>query len=266
MRKKINFFNGSALTFLKKYATMIKNVRKKAMSLHDGHRKRLIERLFKDENSIKEHEFLELLLFFAIPRRDTNDIAHRLLDKFGSIPQVLSASIADLKTVEGVGESVAVFLRSMGIMQNKYFPAHMHIYHGKYDEEQFHSYVKSYYYREMDEVFDVYFLEENGNVNGLQRFTLQSEKMVQFVSRDLAELLVRIKTAGIIIVHNHPNGFSDPSYADRLATERCHAVCDAHNVLLCDHIIYGRDGVYSFANAGDLKNPDFKYEEFWLDE
>ena len=81
------------------------------MSVHAGHRKRLKER-FRQEglDSFDELHVLELLLFYCIPQKDTNPIAHALLDRFGSLPQVLEASVEELEKVPGVGRSAAVLL------------------------------------------------------------------------------------------------------------------------------------------------------------
>ena len=76
---------------------------------HAGHRKRLIEKL--EKGMLHEHEVLEALLFNAVPRKNTNDLAHRLLAEFGSVPAVLEAPISLLKKVDGVGESVAAYIK-----------------------------------------------------------------------------------------------------------------------------------------------------------
>lgn len=85
------------------------------MGLHDGHRQRKRQQfLSHGPESMADHELLELALFYAIPRRDTNETAHRLLDQFGSLDRVLSAPEQELEKVEGVGQGAAVLLRLMG--------------------------------------------------------------------------------------------------------------------------------------------------------
>ena len=82
------------------------------MGLHDGHRQRKRQQfLSHGPQSMADHELLELALFYAIPRRDTNETAHRLLDRFGSLDRVLSAPEQELEQVEGVGQNAAVLLR-----------------------------------------------------------------------------------------------------------------------------------------------------------
>ena len=92
----------------------------KVSSLHEGHRQRLRERFLRDPESLAEHELLELALFYAIPRRDTNDIAHSLIEQFGSLSGVLEADIELLKTVSGIHNGAAAFLRVLGEASRRY--------------------------------------------------------------------------------------------------------------------------------------------------
>ena len=81
------------------------------MSIHDGHRQRLKDRFCKEGlDNFDEHQVLELLLFYCIPRMDTNPIAHALLQRFGSLSQVLEAPVEELEKVPGIGHNAAVFL------------------------------------------------------------------------------------------------------------------------------------------------------------
>ena len=81
---------------------------------HEGHRKRIIQKL--ESGTLLDHEVLEILLFASLPRRNTNDIAHRLLQKFGSMQEVFSASQEELKKVKGIGDTTATNLRCIGII------------------------------------------------------------------------------------------------------------------------------------------------------
>ena len=80
-------------------------------SVHQGHRARQRKKLLENgPRAFADHELLEMLLYYAIPRRDTNELAHRLLERFGSLQGVFSAPVEELSTVEGVGENAAVLL------------------------------------------------------------------------------------------------------------------------------------------------------------
>ena len=90
------------------------------MGLHDGHRQRKRQQfLSHGPQSMADHELLELALFYAIPRRDTNETAHRLLEQFGSLDRVLTAPEQELEQVEGVGQNAAVLLRLIGAMGDR---------------------------------------------------------------------------------------------------------------------------------------------------
>ena len=78
--------------------------------MHEGHRQRMIARLEDHEESLLDHELLEILLFNAIPRKNTNEIAHALLEKFGSLSAIATAETKSIATVKGVGESTAAYL------------------------------------------------------------------------------------------------------------------------------------------------------------
>ena len=91
------------------------------MSIHDGHRQRLKERFLKEGlDNFNELQVLELLLFYCIPRQDTNPIAHALLDRFGSLAQVLEAPASELLKVPGIGEGTATFLPLMSSLCRYY--------------------------------------------------------------------------------------------------------------------------------------------------
>ena len=90
------------------------------MGLHDGHRARKKEQFRRQGlDGFADHEVLELLLYYAIPRKDTNELAHRLLQKFGSLQNVFSAPLEELAKVDGVGESAALFLTLLPQVQKR---------------------------------------------------------------------------------------------------------------------------------------------------
>lgn len=221
------------------------------MSIHDGHRMRIIEKI--DKNILKEHEYLEILLFNAIPRRNTNDIAHRLLAKFGSIPNMFAASLDELQSVEGVGPSVAAYLKCIGVFFEKYHPVKDVAYRGVFERETFLTFMKNRYKEEKNEIFDIYFLDGNKKVFAEERFTSFQPNTASIAPEGLSKSLAMKMPAGIILVHNHPFGKAEPSTADDDATKRCQTMCNMQNILLCDHLIYGQDGIYSYYSAGRLQ-------------
>ena len=93
------------------YKNMVKLIRMDDKNIHSGHRKRMTERFLKYPDSLSEHEVLEIMLYSALPRKDTNPLAHKLLAVFGSLENVLGADAAVLKSVDGVGDKVCLSLK-----------------------------------------------------------------------------------------------------------------------------------------------------------
>ncbi len=221
------------------------------MALHDGHRQRIIRRL--DEDSLEDHELLEILLFIALPRKNTNDLAHRLLAEFGTVPRVLSATLEQLQRVDGVGVSLAAHIKVCGKICQRFFANRNSGYIGKFDRETFFPYVMQLYAKETHEVMDVYLLDFEKKVFGYKRFTSDKLYTVRFAPEDFAKMMVEDSPAGIVLVHNHPFGEAKPSSLDDEMTKKCQLLCSAHNIMLCDHIVYSPDGIYSYYLSGRLK-------------
>ncbi len=227
------------------------------MHEHDGHRDRLREKL--DKGGLQDHEYLELLLFTAIPRRNTNDIAHRLLAEFGSVTGVFSAGYSDLLRVKGVGASVATFIASLGKLIAKHYRGQTAAYRGRFDTGRFMSYLKTLYNGELREVLDVYFLDDSKYVIGSKSFSCGQSDRAEFDPTIFTQLLLELKPAGVVIVHNHPKGSFLPSIADDETTSKFQIICSYHNVMLCDHFICSKEGVYSYLKDDKLNKISKKY-------
>lgn len=221
------------------------------MSEHDGHRHRIIEKL--DTGVLCEHELLEILLFNALPRRNTNDLAHRLLTAFGSIRGVFSASVEQLKLVDGVGENVAAYLRCIGRFYETYYEADKEAFPRRFDPEAFISYINERYARMDREVLDFYLLDERKNIVFCKRFTIDNPQRVVMNPEELTKLILVNKPSGVAVVHNHLSGSCFPSPSDDKTTNQIQLICSIHNVLFCDHYIYSPVGVYSYYRSGRMK-------------
>lgn len=227
------------------------------MHEHQGHRDRLREKL--DQVELPDHEYLELLLYAAMPRRNTNDVAHRLLSEFGSVTGVFSADYEQLRCVKGVGNGMAGFLCSLGKLLNKYFSRQKAAYRGRFEPARFVSFLKENYVNEPHEVLDLYLLDEGGYVIASKSFSGGERSRAEFDPTILTQLLLDFKPAGVVMVHNHPQGEALPSAADDETTEKCQIACSYHNVMLCDHFICAQEGVYSYADSGKLPEISKKY-------
>ena len=227
------------------------------MSEHAGHRSRIIEKL--NTNALQEHELLEVLLFNAIPRRNTNDLAHRLLARFGSIKGVFDAGMDELKEVNGVGESLAAYLFCIGTFYKKYYVPQRKEYPEKYEADDFFCFARTYYGELPYEVLDFYFLNNTGSIIGRKRFTDMREHHVILDAAELSKALVKSGAKGVVAVHNHLIGNVDYSEYDDQATSKIQVVCSVQNVMFCDHLVVMGNGVYSYYQGGRMKQISSDY-------
>lgn len=227
------------------------------MADHSGHRKRIIAKL--DRNVLLEHELLEIFLFNAIPRRNTNDIAHRLLNRFKSIRGVFEASVSELKTVEGVGENVAAYLVTAGAFFKKYYEMENMSLPEYFETNGFSEFVQKEYMRKSYEVLDFYLLDASRKIIAIKHFSKNEARSVQVSPVEVSRMFIEHKPSGVVAVHNHPFGISMPSEADDQTTVQLQMIASFHNVLFCDHFICGTDGVYSYYLNGKMQKISEKY-------
>ncbi len=227
------------------------------MGEHDGHRSRIIQKL--DSGVLLEHEQLEVLLFNALPRRNTNDLAHRLLSAFGTIENIFSASVEQLQKVDGIGASVASYLFCIGKFLQLYRDVDKCNYPPKFTTQSFIPFVKREYSGIHHEVLDVYFLDSDSCVVFRQRFRGNSAVHMTIDIEELSKEIIEQQAAGIVMVHNHPFGKATPSGADDTSTRKAQLICNFHNVLLCDHIIFAPEGVFSYYMSGRLQEISENY-------
>ena len=235
----------------------LKSKAKTGKAPHEGHRKRLLARVGKEE--LLEHELLEILLYNALPRRNTNDIAHRLLSAFGSLQEVLQAPLAKLQEVDGVGESVATYLVCLGCVLRRCTEKPQSEKGRKYAPKDFVNYVNEKYKTEGIEVVDAYLLDEDSHIFLKERIQSGDAVHVEFDPTLLAKLLAEHTPSGLVMVHNHPYGAGTPSEKDDEMTKRCQMLCSTHNVVFCDHVIYAPEGVYSYYAQGRMLRISTEY-------
>lgn len=220
---------------------------------HSGHRGRLHAKASKQP--LTDHELLELLLFYAMPRRNTSDIAHNLLFKYKSLQAVLNASPKELKEEKWVGDNVVHYL--------KYLNELCHRYDANGNQSQLLDNPISYpqllerldgmYEKEMQEVVDVYLMDASSRIINSRRLAIGEFSEVEISPPQLAKFLVDVMPAGMIIVHNHPQGTLSPSFADERVTHKCQVLCSMFNIMFCDHIIYTDKQKFSYYSSGDMK-------------
>ena len=221
--------------------------------MHEGHRERLRERYSNNGvGAFTEHELLELLLTYAIPRRNTNELAHRLIDRFGSLHAVFSAEVAELTNIEGIGERAAVFLRLVGDSAALNAEAvgrqkqRMRIL----SPADAAAYALDLMRNERYESVYVVSLDKNMRLLHAERLMTGSLNEAPLYPRRVVELALMHRAASILLLHNHPSGDPTPSQADAEATEAVQKALNSIDIRLYDHLVVGEGGVYSFSRGG----------------
>jgi len=221
------------------------------MSIHEGHRQRLKDRFRKEGlDGFDDLYVLELLLFYCVPRRDTNPIAHRLLDRFGSVAGVLDAPAGDLKNVEDVGESVITFLSLIKSVWRRYETQKKETDHPLRDIEECGAYIRPYFIGRSNESVYLLCLDAKSKVICC---TLVGEGSVNSASvsvRKIVETALNANATSVILAHNHPSGLAIPSFEDVQTTKRIGKALQAVEVILVDHLVFADGDFTSLTQSG----------------
>jgi DNA repair protein RadC len=225
----------------------------------EGHRKRLLERFMENGlGALHLHEIVELILTFAIPRRDTKPIARELVRRYRSLSALLNADPRELAAVDGCGNrSASLFFLLREIMayslkekyERKSIIAHRH------DVEE---YLRFYFGQRRDEYVAALFL---GNKNQVLETEIIAEGTVNqcvVYPRMIMEKALRYGAASIIIAHNHPGGGLRPSESDWTLTERLFVICKLLDIPLLDHLIISQQEVVSLKELPRWPVPSLK--------
>lgn len=221
------------------------------MSIHDGHRSRL-KRRFTEEGlgGFTDVQVLELLLFYCIPRQDTNELAHRLIDHFGSYAQVLDALPEELKKVPGVGDAVAVFLPLVKAAGNYYDinrTANMTFLN---DIEECGNYLVSFLSRKRNEVVYLLCMDAKRKILACKEVGEGSVNSAAIPIRRIVEMALGVNATTVVLAHNHPSGFAVPSEEDRFTTHRLASALQAVDITLADHIVVADGEFVSMVQSG----------------
>ena len=215
------------------------------MSIHKEHRRRVKNRfLGEGMDNFEELHALELLLFYAIPQGDVNPLAHRLLDNFGCLRQVLTAPPSQLMKVPGVGEHTAILLGLVKGISQKYLIDY------KVKPEQLMSrkecgrYLLDRFVGRRDETVMLLCLDAKRSPLACRVISEGSVNTAEVSVRKVVEAALSVNATSVILAHNHPSGIAVPSMQDIVTTRRVGAALDAVGIILEDHIVVaGRDYV-----------------------
>lgn len=216
---------------------------------HQNHRARIRE-TFRQAGVEKmpDHNLLELLLFYSIPRKDTNEIAHRLIGTFGSLNRVFDADYEQLLSVEGVGESSALLISMIPGICKRYISNKNKAKINLSEPEQAMRYTEKLFYGCKAETFYILCLDAVGNLINCCKMGEGNSKNVAVDKRTVLETVFRNEADKVIFVHNHPNGVASPSKNDLELTHAFSSLFLGLGIRLVDHIIVAGNESISLAS------------------
>ena len=221
--------------------------------MHAGHRKRVKEEFRKlGLGHFPPHKVLEMLLFYSIPQGDTNEIGHRLMESFGSLPDVLDAPIELLVRTPGIGPESATYIRILGDVIGRYTQEKSRPPKAIRNISQAKDFMRHKFFGESAECVYLACLGSNGKVLYSEKVSRGTGQNVNIMPGEIVRVAVICSAVKIILAHNHPNGICNPSREDLHTTK---LICDQvrHvNIELMDHIIVAPDGVCSMAESNML--------------
>ena len=221
------------------------------MSIHAGHRQRVKERFMKEGlDNFTDIQVLELLLFYALPQRDTNDVAHALLDRFGSLPQVMEAAQEELEKVPGVGRHAALLLKLAPAVGRFYMVQRSQKATVLNTLKECGDYLKSVFIGRRTEVVYLLCLDAKCKVLSCREVAEGSINSANVPIRRIVEMALAANATTVILAHNHPSGIALPSDEDIATTRRLPAALATVEIILADHIIVADDDYVSLADSG----------------
>ena len=198
-------------------------------------------------------QVLELLLFFCIPRRDTNEIAHALLNRFGSVARVMDASEEELMQVPGIGKNAATFLHLVKQSGRFYQVDSARKGAVMSDLEDCGAFLLPYFIGRQKETVFLLCLNANCNVISCREVGEGDINAAAISPRRVVEIALAEKASSVVLAHNHPSGVAIPSHEDVVVTQRLAAALSAVDVVLIDHLIVADDDYVSLVQSGKYR-------------
>lgn len=226
---------------------MTETQKDKKENIHKGHRDRVKKKFLADgfTDATPDHEILELMLFYSVPQKDTNELAHRLLDHFGSYSNIFEAEPKELMAVKGISEHSAALIKMFIPVIRRYNERKTERRIKLESFESFAEYVKGLYVGETVEVVRLFLFNNKKELLAKEIIATGDFTKVNINSRKIIEVALKYGATYAILAHNHPQGFAVLSLQDRKATTAIRDALRCVDVRLCDHVIIGNNQSYS---------------------
>lgn len=220
--------------------------------MHDGHRARVKKRFLEEGlDSFSDIQALELLLYYVIPRVDTNPIAHGLLEHFGSLSQVLEAGVDELQKVKGVGENAAVFLTLIPQIGRFYLVDRTKQASILPTLDSCAQYLLPRFFGRKTETVFLLCLDAKCKLLCCKEVGQGGTNSTGISIRKIVETAIGVNASTVVLAHNHPSGLAVPSAEDIQTTRRIAHALQAVEITLADHIIVADGDYVSIAMSDD---------------
>jgi len=220
---------------------------------HLGHRKRLRERFLKSgAQALADYELLELLLFTAMPRRDTKPVAKALLKRFGTVGEVVAAEPPALREVDGVGDAVVTALKSVEAVALHMLSDQIKGRNVLTSWAKLEDYLMAAMARKKREHFRILFLNRQNELIADEEQQRGTVDHTPVYPREVVARALELGATALVIVHNHPSGDPTPSRGDIDMTSEIQDAGQKLGITLHDHVIVSRRGLSSFKSLGLL--------------
>jgi DNA repair protein RadC len=219
-----------------------------------GHRERLRKQYLEvGAEKMRDAELLELLLCYAVPRQDTNGMAHKLMDTFGSLAGVLDSTRANLMDLGGLSESTSILFQLLKDLNQKKAIAQASEKKQLQSTEDIGAYLVPRFMDQKEEVVYLLGLDALNRVMGCNQLFSGTVNAVSFSSRKVVEAALNMKATSVVLAHNHPSGIAIPSPEDVRTTRTLGEVLRVMDITLLDHIVVAGGDFVSVADSGLLK-------------
>ncbi len=230
-----------------------------AVSIHKGHRERLKQQfLEKGLENFTDIQVLELLLFYAIPQKDTNPIAHALLDHFGRLSNVLDADVEELTKVPGISDHSATLLALVTQLCRYYQVDSAQKMEILTNLDACGAYLVPRFFGRTEETVFLLCLDAKCKVLCCKEVGQGSVNSASISIRKIVETALSSNATTVVLAHNHPSGVAVPSHEDVLTTRRVAAALSAVEVHLADHVVVAEGDYVSMVQSG------YRFDEYLL--
>lgn len=215
---------------------------------HHGHRRRLRGKFLNGgPAALHDYELLELLLFHAVPRKDTKPLAKALLARFGGVAAVLDATVDELRAVKGISPCSATLIKLVKELGTAGLSDRLQEAEALGSPQAVLAFARAKLAGQPYEQFLEIFLNAKNRVTGFQVIHEGTVDHAVIYPRRILEAALSRRASGLILVHNHPSGDPQPSPEDRRLTSSLAEAARSLDIRVLDHIIIGKNGHFSFA-------------------